>query len=225
MPVGSLRPDRRETPPMTVPRRGRRLLPLLALVAVLAPAAPAQAHDRIAVGPLVLTIGWEHEPPITGVENAVSVAISTSDGKPVRRVDRPLSVEVSFGDERVGLPLLPAPGIGHYRATIIPTRAGTYAFRINGRVMGRRVEVASICSKRTFDCVIDAAEQQFPKADPSAGELDARISRLSARVERANDRARRANRVAFVSAAVAILALVAVLAAVVLRSRKRRTVA
>jgi len=156
-------------------------------------AIPAFGHEKKAVGPVHLIIGWGTEPAFSGSRNSVDVDVVDSAGKPVADASEMLSVQVTFGDQNVTLPLLPAGDRpGRYRAWLVPTRAGTYTFRISGKVKGQSIEVSSTCSPKTFDCVVDASDMQFPAKDPSTAELADRLSRSLPRAERAIDAATRA---------------------------------
>lgn len=188
---------------------------------VLALPAPASAHETQKVDRLHLTIGWGDEPTFTGSRNSVEVDLSDAAGKPVTDPEASLSVEVSFGDQRFALPLLPAgERSGKYRAWLVPTRPGTYTFHITGNVKGQAIDATSTCSDRTFDCVRDASEIQFPAKDPSAGQLAERVSRALPRAERALDAAASARTIALVAIAVAALALIAALGLGARKGRK-----
>ena len=170
-----------------MPRHGRTRLAVAlgttALLLTLPP--PASAHETQAAGQVHLTIGGGEEPAFTGSKNFVTVAVSDATGAPVADPGGSLTVEVSFGDERVVLPLLPAGGHrGEFRAWLVPTRAGTYAFHITGTVKGQAIDARSTCSDKTFDCVTDVSEVQFPARDPSTGQLAERVSRALPRAER-----------------------------------------
>jgi hypothetical protein len=168
----------------------------------------AWAHETKAVDQIRLTIGWGDEPAFTGFKNFVSVAVSDAAGAPVTDPGGSLAVEVSFGDERIVLPLLPAgERRGEFRAWLVPTRPGTYTFHITGRIKGQTVDATSTCSDRTFDCVTDISEAQFPVKDPSPGQIADRISRELPRAERALDTAARAQIIAIAATCGAVLAL------------------
>lgn len=127
---------------------------------------------------------------------------------------------MSFGDQKVVLPLLPIrdrPGTFH--AWLVPTRAGTYTFRITGKVKGQAIDTTSTCSDKTFDCVVDAAELQFPAKDPSAGQLADGLGRALPRTERAMDTAARARTVAIAAMVVAALSLVTTIALALRKGR------
>ena len=155
--------------------------------------SPAAGHEKKMVGRLHLIIGWGTEPAFSGSRNSIDLEILNSAGKPVAAAADSLSVQVSFGEHHVTLPLLPAgEHPGRYRAWLVPTRAGTYAFRISGTVKGQTIDTSSTCSQKTFDCVIDPADMQFPVKDPSTAELAGRFGRSLPRAEHAIETATRA---------------------------------
>ncbi len=182
--------------------------------------ASVAAHDKKASGRFQLTVGWGEEPAFTGARNSVVVAVSDNAG-PLTESAGSLSVEVSFGTERITLPLEPAWGRPHeYRAWLVPTRAGTYTFHVTGKVKDQAIDVTSTCSESTFHCVADVSEIQFPAKDPSAGQLAERISRGLPRAELAADAAARAQRIAFAALATSGVGLVAAIAIGLRRGRK-----
>jgi hypothetical protein len=196
-----------------MPRNGRRRLTLTLGVAALLPALspPASAHEKQAVGALHLTIGWGEEPAFTGSRNSVEVDVADATGAAVIDPQGSLSVEVSFGDERIVLPLLPSGHRpGKFRAWLAPTRAGTYSFHVTGTVKGQAIDVQSTCSEQTFHCVTDLSDVQFPVKDPSAGQIAESVARSAPRTERALVAATHARDVAI--AAIVIAALAAALA-------------
>ncbi len=180
----------------------------IALVLMLPTAA--SAHERLVVGQYRLTVGWGDEPAFTGFKNFVSVAVSDVAGMPVADLTGSLAVEIAFGDERRMLPLRPAfQRPDEFRAVLVPTRSGTYSFHITGTLKDQAIDATSTCSDRTFACVTDASEMQFPVRDPSAGQLAESVSRALPRAERAIDRAARAQTLAIAAVFIAVLALAA----------------
>ena len=185
--------------------------------------AGARGHEKITIGALQLNIGWGDEPAFAGSRNSVEVDVADASGSPVADLPNRLTVEVSFGDRRVTMPLLPVGRPpGKFRAWIIPTRAGMYAFRVSGRLKDQLIDVTSACSEKTFPCVIDPADIQFPEKDPSAGQLADRIIQSQPRVEQAIDGAAEARMLSFVSLAIAAVAVAATVAFRGFRSRKGR---
>jgi hypothetical protein len=191
----------------------------IALVLISGPVA--SAHEHLAAGDYRLTIGWADEPAYVGFRNAISVAIADKSESPVADAGAPLTVEVSFGEQRVSLPLEAVrQRSGEFRAFLLPTRAGTYAFRIVGTIRGQHVDATSTCSDKTFHCVTDTAAIQFPAKDPSLGDLAERVSRTLPRAERAGESATNARILALLAALASAAALVSSLVAL---NRSRQT--
>lgn len=170
-------------------------LPLVvALALMVAVATPALAHEPRDTGGFHLVVGWGEEPPYTGIKNSVHVTVSEANGgPPVTDVAGSLQVEVMKGSETLTLALEANFGVGasgapgDYRAGLIPTRPGTYTFRVIGSIRGHSVDESFTSSPATFDDVHDVAEIHFPAKDPSTGQLatrmDREIPRLASRTE------------------------------------------
>ena len=188
----------------------RRRSALAAIILLLAAWTPAAAHETKGVGNLRLTVGWGEEPAFSGFRNFVEVDVADPAGRPVADLGGALSVEVSFGDERISLSLLPARGQpGKFSAWLVPTRPGTYSFHITGTAKGQAIDMTSTCSPETFACVADVSDIQFPVKDPSAGQLADRISRELPRAAGAMEAATGARTLALAGLAGAAFALVA----------------
>ena len=156
---------------------------LLAAAACLLPPVTALGHVTKVSGLHQVTIGWGEEPAYAGLENFVEVEVREASGKPVDDLGDDAAVEVTFEDERISLPLVPGEEPGEFRATIVPTRPGTYSFRVTGRADDETVEATASCSEATFDCVVSQAEVQFPVQDPSTGEIAERLDQELSRDE------------------------------------------
>ena len=186
-------------------RHGRMFAAALAAMLL---ALPVAAHETKGVGPLRLTIGWGEEPALSGTRNSIDVDVSDKAGKPVADPAAVLSVDVTFGEERITLPLRPVAGRpGGFRAWLVPTRPGTYTFRITGKMKAQAIDVSSTCSDETFDCVTDASDLHFPAKDPSTGQLADRVNRALPRADRAVEAATQARTLGGAALAVAVLAL------------------
>jgi hypothetical protein len=190
-------------------------------ILLLAATMPALAHEQLVAGKFALTVGWAEEPVYSGLKNAVEIHVTDRAGGAVRDLKASLSVEVSFGDQRMTLPLLPMRERPNtWYASLMPTRAGTYAFRFTGTLNEQPVDVTSVCSEKTFDCVVDVAAVQFPAKDPPTGQLVEGLSRALPRTDQALASSTRALTLGLASIALAVLALAI---AVVLGVRKGRT--
>jgi hypothetical protein len=190
--------------------RSGRTAGVVAAGLALAVAMPTSvaAHVKTNSGPFTLTIGWGHEPAYSGSENFVEVGVTDRAGRPAGAIDGMLAVQVAFGDARVTLPLVPdARTPGRFRAILVPTRPGTYAFHVTGTLNGHTIDAATTCSDRTFACVSDIADVQFPIKDPSNGALAQKLARGPS--GRSDDGG--ATTLAIVAIVVAVLALAAAL--------------
>ena len=166
------------------------------------------AHDRKSAGPLTVVLGWAAEPAYSGALNAVIVSLSDRRG-PLAKADGSLTVEVGFGSERITLALEPVPNRAHeFQAALVPTRAGTYTFRVTGTINKQPIDVSSTCSESTFHCVTDAAAIQFPVKDPSVGQLAERVDRALPRATDAGLTAAAARTLALTALGVSIVGLV-----------------
>ncbi len=162
---------------------------LFAIVSLVLTAA-GTAHEHRHVGRYEMTVGWGDEPTFVGFKNSVQLILSASD-KPVIDLGDALKVEMIFGTEKMGpVPLEPAFDLeekfgrpGDYRAQILPTRPGTYTFHFIGSIKDQKVDQSFTCSEKTFDCVRDSSEVEFPAKDPSSAELAGRIERLGPRID------------------------------------------
>ena len=172
---------------------------------------PVAAHDVHVVGPFRLEIGWGDEPAFAGVRNSVVAEISDAAGRgPVTDLGgSSLTVEIAFGTERVVLPMQPSgERRNEFRAWLVPTRPGTYALHITGRLKDQNVDITSTCSDKTFDCVGDLTDIQFPAKDPSVGQLAERVDRAIPRAEQAVGAATGARSLAVAALALSAFALV-----------------
>lgn len=159
-------------------------------------AAPVSAHEHRGVGHMQTVVGWLDEPAFADTVNGVSFRAAHDEG-PITGAK--LKADVRFGSEAEVLTLTLNPAVrdpGHYKAEFIPTRAGSYTFRIYGTLDGEAFNQTFTSGPKTFDEISSSADLQFPKKDPSRGELadkavatDARIADARTAVTRARDKA------------------------------------
>ncbi|MBZ5559904.1 MAG: hypothetical protein LAO77_21765 [Acidobacteriia bacterium] len=202
----------------TTHTRHHALAGVVPLLFVCALSTTLSAHEKKIVGAFQLTIGWGDEPAMSGFKNSVEVDIADASGAPITDIGGPLTVDVTFGSQRITLPMQPAFGRpGKMRAWLVPTRAGTYSFHFTGTVKGQPIDTTSTCSNKTFGCVIDVAEVEFPAKDPSTGQLAERMARTLPRADAAANVASNARTIG-----VAALVLAAVALAVVIGAGRRK---
>jgi hypothetical protein len=207
---------------MTSTRRGGLAVSLSA--ALLALSAPIRAVDKQTVGTIQLSIGWGDESAFAGSRNSIDVFVADNTGAPVAGPMNTLNVEVTFGDRRLRLPLLPVerqPGM--YRAWIVPSRAGSYAFHISGRLKGEAIDITSACSEQTFQCVMESGEVQFPEKDPTSAQLSETVGHSQVRIQQAIDDATEARMISFVALAISGAGVAVSVLLRSLRSRRGRS--
>jgi hypothetical protein len=220
-------------------RRARSIgLISFATFIVLGVATAASAHEGRNQGDLSMEVGFGTEPALAGEPNSAQI-ILVHDGRPVVDLGDTLSIEVSFGDTSVELPLEANFEVGEfgepgdYRAWFIPTQPGRYTFHFTGTVDGEDVDQSFTSGPRTFSEVEDPSSIMFPAVHaPSTGELADRIDRESARVsediraaeERASvakDNASRAGKIGFFALLVGAIGVAAAIGAFAVGRRAR----
>ena len=112
---------------------------------LLASVTSVLAHERKTSGPYTLTIGWGDEPAFIGFRNTIEVDIvETTGGAVPDLTGAAMTVDVTFGDQHVTLPMRPVfRQPGKLRAFLVPTRAGTYSFHFSGTIKGLAVDASS----------------------------------------------------------------------------------
>ena len=198
------------------------LIPAVVVVSLVILSITAlDAHDRKNAGALTVVLGWGTEPAFTGSLNAVVVSLADRTG-PLAKAEGELTVEVTFGTERVTLALEPVFNRPHeFHAPLVPTRAGTYTFHVTGRINKQPIDITSTCADSTFHCVTDASAIQFPVKDPSVGQLAERIDRSLPRADDAAAAARSARLLAIAALGISIAGVAAALTIGLRSSRKR----
>src|SRR5213080_3797882 len=120
-----------------------RILSLAAALAVVVGslgffASPAAAHERRAVGPYTLVVGWIVEPAYVGQINALDLTVTeTASTKAVEGLEKTLKADLVAGGGAAVMPLTVAARFGlpgKYQGQVIPTKVGDYTFHITGTV-------------------------------------------------------------------------------------------
>lgn len=156
-------------------------LAAVTLIAIALPQMPAaKAHVGRHIAGFDVEVGWASEPVLVGFPNAVFLAITDQSDQPVTDLGTMLKVEVSFGSEKMpALNFEPRETPGQYQAALIPTRPGSYAFRLVGTVRESKFDALFA----NVEKVTEPADIKFPVKDPSLGELAERIDRLGPRLD------------------------------------------
>jgi len=177
-------------------------------------AGPASAHEQRQVGAYQFTVGWQHEPTYTGVENAVQFFVKDAKGNPIDDLGTPptLKVQVVNGSQTsdpldIKPSFDPDTGLGthgEFDAAIVPTVPGDYTFHFTGSINGQAIDQKFTSSDKTFDPVKDPNDIQFPAKTPSNGQLATSVSRLDTRSAAASKSAKDSADTAKILAIVAI---------------------
>lgn len=198
----------------------RALTPLAALILsvamLLTTSSPASAHERRTVGPYSFLVGWLNEPALQGEPNAATVEVTDTRATPAKAVEgleSTLKVSVTAGgltraftgDLRA---VEETPGL--YALDFIPTAAGSYTFKITGKVGSLDVNETFESGPGRFDDVVPQQDVQYPTTVPVAGDLAARLSDLQSTADRAQ---------ALAVAAVVIAIVLPIVLALTRRSR------
>jgi len=104
----------------------------------------AYAHTTIEVGPYEIEVGWQNEPPVVGILNALTIDIrepgdveGVSMG--ISNAFRNLDATVISGGASKALDVNTDPRPGHYYAKIIPTKTGTLELKLVGEINGIKI--------------------------------------------------------------------------------------
>ena len=102
------------------------------------------AHTTIEVGPYEIEVGWQDEPPVVGILNAITIDIrepgdveGVSMG--ITNAFRNLDVTIVSGGASKVLDINTDPRPGHYYAKIIPTKTGSLEIKLQGEINGIKI--------------------------------------------------------------------------------------
>ncbi|HZP97199.1 MAG TPA: hypothetical protein VFC31_12845 [Candidatus Limnocylindria bacterium] len=147
-------------------RNGLRVLVALAtLILLLGTAGRALAHERREVGKYVIEMGWNDEPAVAGLLNAVYLEVrDKATDKGVENLQSALTVTVTSGGLTGGisLPFERGAEAGVYVARFLPTRAGDYVFRLTGKVGDQKIDERFESGPNRFDSVKAATSIAYP---------------------------------------------------------------
>jgi len=105
----------------------------------------AYAHTTIEVGPYEIEVGWQDEPPVVGILNAITIdvrepgdveGISTGITSAFKKLEASV---VSGGASKV-LDVNTDPRPGHYYAKVIPTKIGSLQLKLKGEINGVQID-------------------------------------------------------------------------------------
>ena len=164
------------------PRRSRIFTNavFLALLAGVFLSTPAQAHERVEVGPYLIVIGWVKEPVIVGERNAILLQVTEGEA-PVTGLESSLDVEVRYAGRVFLGNLSPTSESGVYNVEIFPTVRGQYELYLIGAMGEEAVDLLVEPEE-----VQEARVLQFPEALPDGRDLQTQIVALEGRLNTAS---------------------------------------
>jgi len=104
----------------------------------------AYAHTTIEVGPYEIEVGWQDEPPVVGILNAITIDVRDPgdvEGAFMGIINafKNLQATVVSGGASKVLDINTDPRPGHYYAKIIPTKTGSLEIKLQGEINGIKI--------------------------------------------------------------------------------------
>jgi len=126
------------------------------------------AHTTVEVGSYEIEVGWQDEPPVVGILNAITIDIrepneETGAYKNISNGFRSMDATVMSGGASKVLDVNSDPSPGHYYAKIIPTKIGSMEVKVKGDLNGTPVDVIVPIEDVESTSVLD-----FPPSSSSA---------------------------------------------------------
>lgn len=128
----------------------------------------AYAHKKVTVENLDIEVGWQEEPALVGLMNAVTFEINENapDGQSgVKNTFKNLVATIKFGGLAKALDIDSDSEAGHYHAKIIPTSRGSYTVLLKGDINGKMID-----TEIPLDDVEDKSVLSFPSTSGSSEE-------------------------------------------------------
>ena len=105
----------------------------------------AYAHTTIQVDPYEIEVGWQDEPPVVGILNAITIDVrepSSVEGVStgITNAFKKLEASVVSGGASKVLDVNTDPRPGHYYAKIIPTKTGSLQLKLKGEINGVQID-------------------------------------------------------------------------------------
>jgi len=126
----------------------------------------AHAHKTITVENLEIEVGWQDEPPLVGLMNAITFELNenTPDGQSgIKNAFKNLVATVKSGGLGKTLDIESDPQAGHYYSKIIPTRTGSLIIELSGDINGILID-----SEIAIEDVEDKSLLAFPDTTGSS---------------------------------------------------------
>ena len=139
---------------------------LILLLLVASGLSSAYAHKTITVKNLEIEVGWQDEPPLVGLLNAITFEMNenTPDGQSgIKNAFKNLVATIKSGGLEKTLDIDSDPQAGHYHSKIIPTRTGSLVIELKGNINGIPID-----SEITIEDVEDKSLLAFPDTTGSS---------------------------------------------------------
>jgi len=139
---------------------------LILLLLVASGLSSAYAHKTITVEKLEIEVGWQDEPPLVGLLNAITFEMNenTPDGQSgIKNAFKNLVATIKSGGLEKTLDIDSDPQAGHYHSKIIPTRTGSLVIELKGNINGIPID-----SEITIEDVEDKSLLAFPDTTGSS---------------------------------------------------------
>jgi len=106
----------------------------------------AYAHTTIEVDPNEIEVGWQDEPPVVGILNAITIDVRDPGDVEgafmgITNAFKNLQATVVSGGASKVLDISTDPRPGHYYAKIIPTKTGSLEIKLQGEINGVIINV------------------------------------------------------------------------------------
>jgi hypothetical protein len=188
---------------------------LVVATSCIAFAGSAAAHERRAVGPYELVVGWLDEPAYVGSVNSLDLRVTDTRVTPAKNVEgleKTLTVDVQAGGlAPFALRVTPRFGAaGAYNGYVLPTATGTYIFTIKGKIESLDINEKFESGPGRFGDIESTHALQYPNKIPVADDLSGRLADLQSGIDQTR-----------LLSAAAVLIGIAALAVAVIVSRRR----
>ena len=105
----------------------------------------AYAHTTIQVDPYEIEVGWQDEPPVVGILNAITIDVRELGNVEgvytgITNAFKKLEASVVSGGASKVLDVNTDPRPGHYYAKIIPTKTGSLQLKLKGEINGVQID-------------------------------------------------------------------------------------
>ena len=174
----------------------RTIVPFLLVLVCSIPAAAA--HTTVSVDQYDIEVGWGIEPPIVGLRNDFVIQVTepgdvkgVSSG--VKNAFKNMLATAIFGGEKKILDIGSESRPGHYFASVIPTKTGSYFVEFSGMVNGVDVDIIVPIEDVEGTAVLDfpaskgGSDQDVTALKSAMSVLQQQVREMTSNVQTDND--------------------------------------